>query len=174
MSNPVEPDRKKNAHARRPRLAPGKILVTDPRTSARLAAIRQRDTRPEVFVRSRLSAVGARYRVSNRDLPGSPDIANRKRRWAIFVHGCFWHHHTGCTRATIPKRNRQFWLDKFNANRSRDRSVVTRLRKMGFRVLSIWECETRNTVKVDKAIARFVSRHFVTRNSRTKSSTSRK
>lgn len=138
------------------RLEARKRLVTDPVTSARLARIRQRDTRPELVVRKHLFAAGLRYRVLNRDLPGSPDIANRERRWAIFVHGCFWHHHAGCSRATVPKRNHRFWLDKFEANRARDRRAVLLLRKMGFQVFSIWECDTRHVHKVESAIARFL------------------
>lgn len=138
------------------RLEARKRLVTDPVTSARLARIRQRDTRPELVVRKHLFAAGLRYRVLNRDLPGSPDIANRERRWAIFVHGCFWHHHAGCSRATVPKRNRRFWLDKFEMNRARDRRAARLLRKMGFRVLSIWECHTRHAGKVEHSIARFL------------------
>lgn len=146
---------KKSVSPQKSRSGAGKPLVTDPITSVRLAGVRQHGTRPELIVRQCLSAAGLRYRVLNRDLPGSPDIANRKRRWAIFVHGCFWHHHAGCSRATIPKRNRQFWLDKFEANRARDRRVVRLLRKTRYRVLSIWECETRNAPGVEKAIARF-------------------
>lgn len=120
----------------------GSQVVTDARTSRRLAGIRQRDTRPEMFVRRLLHALGIRYRVRNSDLPGTPDIANRSKRWAIFVHGCFWHHHEGCRRATIPKRNRTFWLDKFRKNKIRDRKVVEALNEIGFDTLVVWECET--------------------------------
>jgi DNA mismatch endonuclease (patch repair protein) len=74
-------------------------------------------------------------------LPGSPDLANRTRRWAIFVHGCFWHRHTGCIRTTTPKRNRPFWTAKFEANCARDRRVRAALRRLGFRTLVIWECQ---------------------------------
>ena len=90
-------------------------LIVDPETSARLARIPQKQTKPELIVRRELHRAGKRFRVKNRDLPGNPDIANRNRRWAIFVHGCFWHHHKGCYRATVPKRNREFWVSKFVA-----------------------------------------------------------
>ncbi len=133
------------------------FLVTDPTTSARLGRIKQRDTTPEMIVRRQLSAFGLRYRVRNKDLPGSPDIANRRRRWVVFVHGCFWHHHAGCSRATIPKRNRQFWLDKLIANKNRDSKSVRQLRRMGFRILVVWECETRNRKSLDKATNRLVN-----------------
>lgn len=119
-------------------------LVVDPETSARLARIRQARTKPEILVRRELHRSGIRYRVRNRDLPGNPDIANRKRRWAIFVHGCFWHHHEGCKRATIPKRNREFWLSKFSTNRQRDQRAASALVERGFHVITLWECEAEN------------------------------
>lgn len=116
-------------------------LVTDPTTSARLARIRQRDTKPELVVRLMLHALGHRFRVRNRDLPGSPDIANRTRRWAVFVHGCFWHAHEGCPKATVPKRNREFWEAKLAANRARDQRAVSQLRSAGWQVVTVWECQ---------------------------------
>jgi DNA mismatch endonuclease (patch repair protein) len=116
-------------------------LVFDRATSLRLSKIRQKDTAPELAVRVILSAIGVRYRVRNRDLPGSPDIANRTARWAVFVHGCYWHSHRGCSRATVPKRNREFWVAKFAANVKRDADAVAALRRRGFRVAVVWECE---------------------------------
>ena len=116
-------------------------LVLDAATSARLARIRQKDTAPELRVRALLRLVGRRYRLSNRDLPGSPDIANRSERWALFVHGCFWHAHRGCRRASVPKRNSEFWQAKFDANRARDMRVTRALKKLGFRVEIVWACE---------------------------------
>src|SRR5262245_56966390 len=113
-------------------------LVIDATTSARLGRIRQRDTAAELIVRAMVHGLGFRFRISNRDLPGSPDLANRFRRWAIFVHGCYWHSHPGCPRATVPKRNRAFWLAKFRANRLRDERVVAMLRGQAYRTLIIW------------------------------------
>jgi DNA mismatch endonuclease (patch repair protein) len=118
-------------------------LLLDPETSARLGRIRQKDTKPEQDVRKIITALGLRYRLNNRDLPGSPDIANRGSRWAIFVHGCFWHRHGGCKRTTTPKRNREFWEAKFRANENRDRRVFNALVNEGFRVAIIWECEAQ-------------------------------
>lgn len=109
-------------------------LIKDEATSRRLGRIRQSGTTPEIVVRSMLRSLEASYRLRNRDLPGSPDIANRSRRWAVFVHGCFWHGHRGCPRATIPKRNRAFWRAKFAANRARDERVLRMLRDAGYRV----------------------------------------
>src|SRR5689334_5614430 len=105
-------------------------IRTDPATSKRMARIRQRDTAAEQLVRKCLKKLGLRFRTENRDLPGSPDIANRFEHWAILVHGCFWHAHEGCPKATVPKRNRPFWLAKFAANRARDRRVLKELRSM--------------------------------------------
>lgn len=105
---------------------------------------KQRDTRPELAVRRMVRELGHRYRLGNRDLPGSPDLANRSRRWVIFVHGCYWHSHQGCPRATVPKRNREFWLAKFAANRERDQRNENRLRELGYTVIVVWECELRN------------------------------
>jgi DNA mismatch endonuclease, patch repair protein len=132
-------------------------LLRDPKTSARLGRVRQKDTKPEQVVRSILSELGARYRVRNRDLPGSPDIANRARRWAIFVHGCFWHRHLGCVRTTTPKRNREFWLSKFAANEARDARCAEELRAAGFRVLIVWECESETERSLATTLRRFVS-----------------
>jgi DNA mismatch endonuclease (patch repair protein) len=119
-------------------------LLTDTKTSQRLARIRQSGTAPELAVRRVAYELGLRYRVSNRDLPGSPDLANRTKRWAMFVHGCFWHHHEGCTRATVPKRNRTFWVEKFEANKRRDAARRDELLRMGFDVLTLWECQTQD------------------------------
>lgn len=116
-------------------------LKVDEETSARLARQRQHGTDAELEVRRLASSVGLRYRVSNRDLPGSPDLANRARRWAVFVHGCYWHSHHGCYRATVPKRNREFWESKFAANRVRDARAVAELTQRGYQVLTVWECE---------------------------------
>ncbi len=118
-------------------------LVLDPSTSVRLGLVRQQGTTPELAARAALRALGLRYSTSNRDLFGSPDLANRTRRWAVFVHGCFWHGHRRCRYATIPKRNRQFWLDKFEENRGRDSRATRALRRAGFTVVVLWECHLR-------------------------------
>ena len=131
-------------------------LVVDPETSARLALIPQRRTKPELLVRRELHRCGKRFRVHNRDLPGSPDVANRRRRWAIFVHGCFWHHHEGCKRATVPKRNRAFWLEKFTANRERDRRCEDALKEAGFRVVTIWECQAEHQEQLRMILSRLL------------------
>lgn len=113
-------------------------------TSARMARIRQKDTRIEATVASALRDLGLHYRKNVRKLPGSPDFANKSKRWAVFVHGCFWHHHAGCQKATVPKSNRTFWLDKFRDNKRRDARSIRRLRRDGYRVVVIWECQERS------------------------------
>ena len=119
--------------------------VATPEVSVRMSRQRRKDTSPELEVRGALRSLGHSYRVSVRGLPGSPDIANKKRGWAIFVHGCFWHHHPGCRHATLPKKNREWWRDKFERNSARDARKLEELRALGFDVLVIWECETRDT-----------------------------
>ena len=120
----------------------GHLLQVDDATSLRMAGIRQKSTRPELLVGKVLRALGLRYRLTNRDLPGSPDFANRRARWALFVHGCFWHRH-GCGASTTPTHNREFWEAKFARNLARDAGAIEELRASGYRVIVVWECETK-------------------------------
>jgi DNA mismatch endonuclease (patch repair protein) len=124
------------------RVREGHVLEVDDATSTRMAKVRQSATRPERLVRQMLSALGQRYRLENRDLPGSPDLANRRRKWAIFVHGCFWHRH-GCKATSTPKHNREFWEAKFLRNVARDVRAVAALHARGYTVIVIWECQTK-------------------------------
>lgn len=125
------------------RLAGKRALSTDAISSRRMSRVSQRGTAPELLVRKACSALGLRYTTKNRDLPGSPDLANRSKRWAIFVHGCFWHRHAGCTRATTPKSNVQFWMAKFARNQERDAVAERQLQEQGYRVLVVWECDVK-------------------------------
>lgn len=134
-----------------------RLLIKDKATSKRLSRQAQRSTSPELRVRSILHRLGCRFRVSNRDLPGSPDIANRRRKWVLFVHGCFWHAHRGCHRATMPKRNRWFWKLKFAENRERDQLVRLRLRRLGFKTIVVWECEAMDEGVVAARVQRALS-----------------
>lgn len=137
---------------KRPR-PPGRPVPQSEERSRLLGRVKQTRTAPEEIVAAALRAAGIAYRRNVRDLPGSPDFANKRRRFAVFVNGCFWHHHTGCRRATVPKNNRAFWEAKFVANRKRDADRIRALRLAGFRVLVIWECETD---AVPARLARFV------------------
>lgn len=116
-------------------------MSVDPTRSRIMGAVGRYDTPPEMLVRRFLHRAGYRYRVHRKDLPGRPDIVLPRYRVAIFVHGCFWHRHTGCRRTTTPKTRREFWQAKFAANIARDRRSYTALEAIGWRVVVIWECE---------------------------------
>lgn len=133
-------------------------LRTDASTSARLGRIRQQGTSPEREVRRILHRLGLRFRVNNRQLVGSPDIANRHRRWVVFVHGCFWHGHSGCPRATVPKRNRSFWVAKFERNKARDIRAIRALRRQGYKTAVIWECDVADRTKIIAKLSIFAVR----------------
>lgn len=109
-----------------------------------MARVGRRDTKPELMVRSALHRAGYRFRVCRSDLPGSPDIVLPRFRIVIFVHGCFWHQHPGCSRAAKPKSNVAFWEEKLARNRERDITATTQLLAGGWRVLVVWECELRS------------------------------
>lgn len=139
------------------RLAGRLHLATDASTSARMARVRREGTAPELLMRRALTALGLRYTINNRDLAGSPDLANRSRRWAAFVHGCYWHRHMGCRFATTPKRNSAFWLAKFARNIQRDHAAVEQLRRAGYRVTVVWQCELELPANLWKAATRIAS-----------------
>jgi DNA mismatch endonuclease (patch repair protein) len=123
-----------------------------------MATVRRSDTAPELAVRKIVCDLGIRYTLKNRDLPGSPDIANRSKRFAIFVHGCFWHRHRNCKRATTPRSNRTFWEEKFEANVRRDRRVAKVLRRLGFSVSTVWECEVARPERVASRLKKELER----------------
>jgi DNA mismatch endonuclease, patch repair protein len=109
-----------------------------------MRAVRSRNTRPELAVRRFLHAAGLRYRLHGAGLPGKPDVVFPGRRVVLFVHGCFWHQHKGCRRATVPASNQQFWQRKLARNVERDREVRRRLKDAGWGVISFWECQAAN------------------------------
>lgn len=108
-----------------------------------MAAIRAKDTKPEMIVRKYLWSHGYRYRLNHRRLPGKPDIVLRRYRTCIFVNGCFWHGHEGCRYYVIPKTRKDFWTNKINRNQKRDADVKQQLTKMGWNCITIWECELK-------------------------------
>ena len=112
--------------------------------SDNMRQVRARNTKPELIVRSALHRSGFRFRLYRSNLPGCPDIALPKYRTLIFVHGCFWHQHRGCRKATIPESRQEFWAAKLRRNVKRDADAVKRLRKMGWRVITIWECQLKD------------------------------
>jgi DNA mismatch endonuclease, patch repair protein len=134
------------------RLAGARHLLTTKVASERMAQIRQRGTAPELVVRRFLSSLGYRYSLKNKDLPGSPDLANRSKGWTIFVHGCYWHRHEGCSRATTPKSNVDFWLAKFFHNRRRDAAAAEALQQRGYSVCTLWECECNSAEQMSRIL----------------------
>jgi DNA mismatch endonuclease (patch repair protein) len=133
----------------------------DPRRRALMSRVRQRGTDAELAVATALRQLGVTYRLNVISLPGSPDFANRTGKWAIFVHGCFWHQHTGCKRATVPKTNTDFWHDKFLTNRGRDARAIRELRRLGYSVVVVWECEVANVDRLSQRLQRVADRHRV-------------
>ena len=120
-----------------------------------MAAIHGRNTSPELVVRRFLYSRGLRYRIHCANLPGRPDVVIRRLQAVVFIHGCFWHQHVGCRYAVMPKTNRPFWIRKLGANQLRDRRATARLRRTGWHVFTIWECEIgkRELVRLYRRIA---------------------
>jgi len=107
-----------------------------------MASVRQRNTTPEITVRSALHRLGFRYQIHVGKLPGTPDIVFSRKKLAVFVHGCFWHRH-GCRLTTNPKTRHDFWAEKFRRNQERDSAVRAELEALGWAVYEVWECETK-------------------------------
>lgn len=129
----------------------------DPARSALMSHVRRGDTTPELAVRQIAHALGYRFRLHRRDLPGTPDITFPGLRKIIFVHGCFWHRHQGCSRTTIPKTRTAFWRKKFERNMERDRRNMTELEDLGWEVLVVWECETSDRNGLRRMVAEFLA-----------------
>jgi len=117
--------------------------LTPERRSWNMSRIRSKNTKPELIVRSLLHRMGFRFRVNRKDLLGKPDIVLPKYKTVIFVHGCFWHRHKGCKGATTPSTRREFWEKKFKDNTNRDKRNRRELKKAGWNVIVLWECEVK-------------------------------
>ncbi len=130
--------------------------VTKEKRSAIMARVRGKDTLPEMRVRRLVTSLGYRYRLHRRSLPGCPDLVFPSRFRVIFVHGCFWHRHRKCEMARIPKSRVAFWTEKLEGNRKRDRRSLTALRKLGWRVLVVWECELADEIRLRSRIYEFL------------------
>jgi DNA mismatch endonuclease (patch repair protein) len=117
--------------------------LTPERRSWNMSKIRSQNTNPELLVRSLLHSMGYRFRLHRKDLPGSPDIVLPRYQTVILVHGCFWHRHSGCRFAYMPKSRIEFWQKKFAENLRRDTNAKRRLRQIGWQVVVVWECQTR-------------------------------
>lgn len=125
-----------------------------------MARVRSTDTKPELAVRSLVHRMGYRFRLNRRDLPGTPDLTFPRLRIVIFVHGCFWHQHRCPRGARQPRSNTEYWFPKLQRNMERDRRSVRALRRVGWRVLVVWECQIRDSARLrERLIVFFESAH---------------
>jgi DNA mismatch endonuclease (patch repair protein) len=122
-----------------------------------MRSIKATNTKPELVVRRALWHLGGRYRLHAKDLPGRPDIALRARRIAIFVHGCLWHLHEGCRLARVPKSRPEYWPAKLARNKARDQRAADELRRLGWTVEVIWECETADSGRLERRLRQVLS-----------------
>lgn len=118
-----------------------------------MSRVRGKNTSPEMRVRRAAHALGLRFRLHRKDLPGKPDLVFPKHQIAMFVHGCFWHRHPECSKASIPKSRVEFWQKKFDANVARDARVEAELESLGWHVIIIWECDTKSDVAMLSRLA---------------------
>lgn len=121
-----------------------------------MSSVGTRNTAPERAVRSLLHSMGLRFRLHRKGLPGTPDVVLPMHRLIIFIHGCFWHRHQGCARATTPQTNVAFWVAKFEHNVARDKANRLALKRLGWRVIVVWECELRNPERLQARLRRLI------------------
>jgi DNA mismatch endonuclease (patch repair protein) len=124
------------------------------RRSWLMSRVKSKNTSPELRVRRVAHSLGLRFRLHREDLPGRPDLVFPRHKVAVFVHGCFWHRHPGCRKASMPKSRTEYWQRKFDANVSRDATAERELPRLGWRVLIFWECETRDPAAVIETLCR--------------------
>jgi DNA mismatch endonuclease (patch repair protein) len=135
-------------------------VFTPEKRSAVMRRVKGRNTTPELKVRKALTALGVRYRLNRKDLPGSPDIVMAGRRLAIFVHGCFWHGHDCARGSRVPKANREYWTAKVARNVARDVRTAAELAAAGWRVETIWECDLRDAAALKARLEGMLARDF--------------
>lgn len=128
----------------------------DEAVSFRMKRVKRRHTAPEIVVRRLLFSKGYRYRLHRKNLPGEPDVVFPGRRKVIFVHGCFWHGHQGCERATLPKTRTTYWRDKIQRNRDRDAWATMALKRLGWYVYIVWECEIKSPISLERRLKCFL------------------
>ena len=131
-------------------------VFTPAKRSAIMARIKGENTKPEIIVRKLVHSLGCRFRLHQSRLLGKPDLVLPRHNKIIFVHGCFWHGHAGCSRATVPSTNAAFWEKKIVGNKTRDRRVGRKLRRSGWRVLIVWQCQTKNIEKLTDRLKCFL------------------
>ena len=130
--------------------------LTPEERSERMRRIRSKDTKPEFKVRRCVHSMGYRYRLHSKILPGHPDLIFASRKKVIFIHGCFWHQHEGCSICHIPKTRHEYWVPKLQRNKERDKINQAKLKELGWRVLVIWECEVKNIDSLKKRLLKFL------------------
>jgi len=130
--------------------------ITSAERSAQMSLVKSKDTGPELVVRKLAHSMGYRYRLHGVGLPGKPDLVFSKRKKVVFVHGCFWHRHVGCRRATTPATNLEYWLPKFERTVERDLRNIERLAELGWSSLVLWECELQNTGALAEKLMAFL------------------
>ncbi|MBK5290726.1 MAG: DNA mismatch endonuclease Vsr [Acidobacteriia bacterium] len=136
--------------------APRHDIYSPEKRSEIMSRVRSSDTGPELRVRKLLHALGFRYRLHSDSLPGKPDIVLSKHKKIIMVHGCFWHQHKNCPRASLPVTRLEWWRAKLRRNQARDQIVARQLRDLGWSVGVIWECQTKNVKRLQLRLLRFV------------------
>jgi len=149
--------RRKQTQARRGPKEHTIFGFVDPARSALMGRVRQKNSRPEMIVRRAAHALGYRFRLHSRSLPGTPDLVFPGLGKIILVHGCFWHRHRGCPRTTTPKTRARFWTNKFAENRKRDARVARRLKALGWEVLIVWECQTFDRASLRHRVSAFLA-----------------
>ena len=141
------------------RLQGTRLSTEDHAKRARIMrAIKSRDTRPERIARTLAHDLGYRFSLNRDDIPGKPDLVFPKLRSVLFVHGCFWHGHSCRRGARVPKTNVEYWILKVSRNRTRDKTIRATLRKLGWRLLTVWECQLKNQAVARRRIATFLSK----------------
>jgi DNA mismatch endonuclease (patch repair protein) len=125
--------------------------------SYNMSMIKGKNTKPEMLVRKYLFSQGFRYRLHEKKLPGKPDLVLPKYKTVVFIHGCFWHGHDNCRYFVVPKTRTEWWLNKINTNKSNDLKAVKILKKLGWKIISVWECELKKG-KIDKTLERIAER----------------
>lgn len=131
-------------------------VFTPAKRSAIMARIKGQNTKPEILVRKLVHSLGYRFRLHQNKLPGKPDLVLQRHEKVIFVHGCFWHGHVACSRATLPSTNTDFWQKKILGNRTRDTKVKRTLSRNGWKVLIVWQCQTRDISALTARLLRFL------------------
>lgn len=121
-----------------------------------MAQVKSKDMKPEMMVRRLLHRLGYRYRLHRADLPGRPDLVFPSRRKVVFVNGCFWHNHAGCSHVRIPATNRDYWLSKLDRNKARDERNINLLKELGWAAITVWECQLRDLTATTERLVTFL------------------